>query len=136
MKQEVAAEKLGISDATLRKVEEGEGSLYLKYLYAICQLLKLSPDMVLYRASGPMWVSLLKKVAQDLNAPPVPPFRKTMLDALDARQQAERKELEAKLLWESALLFNTHLLLQEPVTTAAAPDPPGSAAPSGSRRPG
>jgi transcriptional regulator with XRE-family HTH domain len=112
MKQEVVAGKAGMSDTTLRKVEDGLGPLRNKYLDAICPVLGLDRDVVLLEAAGFLWVSLLEKLALDPEGP-IPQLRERLLEAVDARHQAERQEIDVKLLWDSALFFKKKFLIQD-----------------------
>ena len=104
MKQEVVAAKAGLSDATLRKYENGKGSLYIKDIEAICKILGLNADVVLLEASTTMRGDLLSKLGKNPELP-LQDLQEERRAALRARQDAERKELEAELRWNGLLYF-------------------------------
>jgi transcriptional regulator with XRE-family HTH domain len=112
LKQETVAKKAGISDTTLRRIENGVGPLSNDYLRAICGALKLNPDLVLLEATIGLWESLLKRLAQDPQGP-IPLLRSQVLEAVDARHEAERRETDAKLLWDSLLFYKTQFINPE-----------------------
>jgi transcriptional regulator with XRE-family HTH domain len=112
VKQETVANKAGISDTTLRRIENGVGPLSNDYLQKICKALKLNPDLILLEGTIALWLSLLQKLARDPEGP-IPFLREKILDAVDERQRAERKEIDARLLWDSLLFFKDKLLSPE-----------------------
>jgi hypothetical protein len=90
LKQEVAAQQVGMSYATLRGMETGALRLSLEYLDKVC----------------PVYHFHLKKLARDPSEQIVGRLEQ-VLEAVDARHKAERKEAEAKLLWDGHLLLCT-----------------------------
>ena len=112
LKQEVVARKAGISDTTLRRIENGVGPLRNDYLMDICKVLGLNPDLVLLEALTPLWLAVAEKLARDPMGP-VPFLREKVMAAVDARHQAERKEIDAKLFWDSFLFFKMKYVSSE-----------------------
>lgn len=104
MSQGAVAKKVGISDKTLRNIEKGIGPLPNDYFFPICQVLNLNPDQILLEAIIPFWLSVLEKLTQDPTGP-FPALREKLLEALDQRHRAERKEADMKLLWDSVIHF-------------------------------
>lgn len=104
MKQEVVAAKAGLSDATLRKYENGKGSLYKQDIESLCQILGLNSDVVLLEASTAMRGDLLERLGRSPELP-LNDLQEERRAALKARQDAERKELEAELRWNGLLYF-------------------------------
>lgn len=112
MKQEVVAKKAGMSDKTLRWIEQGKLRVSRKDLAAICPLVKLDPDKVLLEAAAAMWDLQLEKLARDPGER-IARSREKLLEAVRARHRAEHEEIEAKLLWDSALFFEAQLVARD-----------------------
>jgi hypothetical protein len=106
LKQEVAAQQVGMSDATLRGMETGALRLSLEYLDKVCPVYQLNSSLVLAEAASALYDFHLKKLARDPSEQIVGRLEQ-VLEAVDARHQAERKEAEAKLLWDGHLLLCT-----------------------------
>lgn len=123
MKQEVVAKKAGMSDTTLRWIEQGKLRVSHENLDAICPLLKLDRDVVLLEAAIALSDLQIKKLARDPGER-IARSREKVLEAVRARHRAEHEEIEAKLLWDSALFFEAQLVVRAggPADGDAAPD--------------
>jgi transcriptional regulator with XRE-family HTH domain len=102
MKQEIVAEKVKLSDATLRKIEKGQASVPIPLLESICKVLGVNPDVLVLEASTAMRCDLLGRLGRDPELPLYDLQEKRRV-ALKARHEAELKELEADLSWDSVL---------------------------------
>lgn len=106
MKQEVLAEKIGVNDATLRRIETGQGSMRPRYVRAICEALGLDYGEVVTEALFTFW----NRFRSSDTAPgsrPIQFLRERILARVDAHQKTERELVEAYLDFESFVHFKT-----------------------------
>ncbi len=106
MKQEVVASKAGMSDATLRKIENGLFSPQNEQLVAICKAVGLNHDVVLLEAATSLSQTLLERLGRDPDLD-LHGLREKMIAAVKARHQSELEEIEAKLSWGRLLYLKT-----------------------------
>jgi transcriptional regulator with XRE-family HTH domain len=112
MKQKVAAKNAGMSDATLRKIEDGELPVSYEYLDKICPVLKVERDEILLEAGIRFCLSLIKTLGRNPNVL-VSKLREEILENVDARHQAERRQIDAQLHWNSLLFFKGKFFIQD-----------------------
>jgi transcriptional regulator with XRE-family HTH domain len=106
MKQEVVASKAGMSDATLRKIENGSYSPQNEQLELICKALGLNHDMVLLEASTSLAQSLLERLGRDPSLD-LHGLREKRISIVKARHQLELEEVEAEFSQDSLLYLQT-----------------------------
>jgi transcriptional regulator with XRE-family HTH domain len=102
MKQEVVASKAGMSDATLRKIENGLFSPQNEQLEAICKTVGLNQDVVLLEAATSLAQTLLERLGRDPDLD-LHGLREKMIAIAKARHQLELEALETQLSWGSLL---------------------------------
>jgi transcriptional regulator with XRE-family HTH domain len=110
MKQEVVAKKAGLSDASLRKIENGLGPLHNNYIELICKSLGLNYDAVLLEAITNLRCALLERLGRDPESP-LYDLQEKRKAALTARHEAERKQLEADLEWDNSLYLKRKMFV-------------------------
>ena len=106
MKQEILAEKIGVNDATLRRIETGQGSMRPRYVRAICEALGLDYGELVTEALFTFW----NRFRSSDTAPgsrPIQFLRERILARVDAHQKTERDLVEAYLDFESFVHFKT-----------------------------
>jgi len=106
MKQEVVAAKAGMSDATLRKIENGSYSPQNEQLESICKALGLNHDIVLLEASTSLAQSLLERLGRDQNLD-LHGLREKRIAIVKARHQLELEEVEAEFSQDSLMYLKT-----------------------------
>jgi transcriptional regulator with XRE-family HTH domain len=104
MKQEILAEKIGVNDATLRRIESGQGSMRPRYVRAICKALGLDYEETVTEALFTFWNSLGSSAAEK-GERPLQLLREKILARVDAHQKTERELVEAYLDFESFVHF-------------------------------
>lgn len=106
MKQDALAEKIGVNDATLRRIEGGRGPLQPRYVRAICQALGADYEEILTEALFTFWNDLRHSGAPQ-GARPLELLREKILLRVDAHQKTERDLVEAYLDFETFVHFKT-----------------------------
>jgi transcriptional regulator with XRE-family HTH domain len=106
MKQEVVASKAGMSDATLRKIENGLFSPQNEQLESICKALGSNHDVMLLEASTSLAQTLLERLGRDPDLE-LHGLREKRIATLKARHQLELEEIEDEFSWESLAYLKT-----------------------------
>jgi transcriptional regulator with XRE-family HTH domain len=106
MKQETLAKKIGVNDATLRRIESGQGPLRPKYVRAICDALGLDYGELVTEALFTFWNNF-RTSGSGPGERPVQFLRERILARVDAHQKTERELVEAYLDFESFVHFKT-----------------------------
>jgi|GEM_PF-2061772 len=109
------AEKIHISDGTLRRIEFGQGPMRPKLVKAICEVLSLRFADVVLEALFSFWMDFQKKAAAGGEAGsanalgPYHRLRETVLDKFDANTRTRRELIEAQLDMEAFIHFKRRL---------------------------
>jgi transcriptional regulator with XRE-family HTH domain len=106
MKQEAVASKAGMSDATLRKIENGLFSPQSGQLEVICKTVGLNHDVVLLEAATSLAQALLERLGRDPDLD-LHGLREKKIALAKLRHQSELEELEVDLSWGSLLYLKT-----------------------------
>lgn len=104
MKQDVLAKKIGVNDATLRRIEAGQGPLRPRYVRAICQTLGADYEEILTEALFTFWNDLRRSDSAQ-GARPLELLREKILLRVEAHHKTERDLVEAYLDFESFVHF-------------------------------
>jgi transcriptional regulator with XRE-family HTH domain len=102
IKQEVLARKIDINDATLRRIETGQGPVRPKNVRAICRALGADYQEIVTEALFTYWKSLTSRESSPLRI-----LRARLLTHLEAHQKTQRELIEAYLDFESFVHFKT-----------------------------
>jgi transcriptional regulator with XRE-family HTH domain len=113
MKQETLAKKIGVNDATLRRIESGQGSMRPRYVRAICTALGLDYSELVTEALFTFWNNF-RATGSAPGTRPVQFLRERILARVDAHQKTERDLVEAYLDFESFVHFKTKFEDQTP----------------------
>jgi transcriptional regulator with XRE-family HTH domain len=105
MKQEVLAKKIGLNDATLRRIETGQGSMRPRYVRAICEALGVDYEEIVTEALFTFWNGFRGAGAQGER--PLQILRERILTRVEAHQKTQRDLIEAYLDFESYVHFKT-----------------------------
>ena len=103
IKQEDLARQIGVNDATLRRIEAGQGARPA-YVKSICQALHLSYEEVVTEALFDLWQGL-HGGAEGAGRAPLQTFRDSLAEKLDAYQKSQRALFEAYFEFESFVHF-------------------------------
>jgi len=103
IKQEELARKVGINDATLRRIEAGQGARPA-YIRSICEALGLSYEEVVTEALFDLWRGFHKSKKRAEQAP-LQVFRDSLFEKFDAYQESQRALFEAYFEFESFVHF-------------------------------
>lgn len=106
MKQETLAKKIGVNDATLRRIESGQGSMRPRYVRAICAALGLDYGELVTEALFTFW-NQFRTAGTAPGERPIQFLRERILARVDAHQKTERDLVEAYLDFESFVHFKT-----------------------------
>ena len=113
MKQETLAKMIGVNDATLRRIESGQGSMRPRYVRAICAALGLDYGELVTEALFTFWNRFRSSDAAP-GSRPIQFLRERILARVDAHQKTERDLVEAYLDFESFVHFKTKFEGQAP----------------------
>jgi len=103
IKQEELARQIGINDATLRRIEAGQGARPA-YVKSICEALGLSYEEVVMEALFDLWRGF-HKGTEGAGPAPLQMFRDSLFEKLDAYQESQRALFEAYFEFESFVHF-------------------------------
>lgn len=101
LSQEALAKLIGSSDATVRRIESGQGSIHPALLKKLCDALGLSYTDLVTRALIKTWRALHGPEG----AGPFEDFRERLLARFDARKSGDRDFLEDVLDYASFLMI-------------------------------
>jgi len=102
IKQEDLARKVGINDATLRRIEAGQGARPA-YVRSICEALDLSYEDVVTEALFDLWRGFHS--TEGAGRMPLQMLRESLFEKLDAYQKSQRALFEAYFEFESFVHF-------------------------------
>ena len=105
IKQEELARQIGINDATLRRIEAGQGARPA-YVRSICEALGLSYEEVVTEALFDLWRGFHKST-EGAGQAPLQVFRDSLFEKFDAYQESQRALFEAYFEFESFVHFKT-----------------------------
>ena len=103
IKQEDLARQIGINDATLRRIEAGQGARPA-YVKSICEALGLSYEEVVTEALFDLWRGF-HSGTEGAGRVPLQMFRDSLFEKLDAYQKSQRALFEAYFDFESFVHF-------------------------------
>ncbi|HEX3526363.1 MAG TPA: helix-turn-helix transcriptional regulator [Thermoanaerobaculia bacterium] len=103
IKQEELARKVGINDATLRRIEAGQGARPV-YVRSICEALGLSYEEVVTEALFDLWRGFHQST-EGAGQAPLQRFRDSLFEKFAAYQESQRALFEAYFEFESFVHF-------------------------------
>jgi transcriptional regulator with XRE-family HTH domain len=115
MSQVALAEKLRISDATLRRIETGLGPMRPRIVASICKALDLRLDDVVLEALFSFWKDFQRRATEgggEDSANVLGPYqrlRERILDKFDAHVRSRRELMEADLDLQAFIHFKLKL---------------------------
>lgn len=103
IKQEELARKIGINDATLRRIEAGQGARPA-YVKSICEALDLAYEDVVTEALFDLWRGF-HDATEGAGRMPLQRLRDNLFERFDAYQKSQRALFEAYFEFESFVHF-------------------------------
>jgi transcriptional regulator with XRE-family HTH domain len=103
IKQEDLARQIGVNDATLRRIEAGQGARPA-YVKSICEALNLSYEEVVTEALFDLWRGF-QGGPEGAERVPLQRFRDSLVEKFDAYQKSQRALFEAYFEFESFVHF-------------------------------
>jgi transcriptional regulator with XRE-family HTH domain len=113
--QVALANTLDVNDATLRRIEAGQGPMRSKHVKAICKALDLRLTDVVLEALISFWMDFQRKAEEEGepgSANPLGPYhrlREKILDKFDANTRTQRELIQAHLDMEAFIYFKLRL---------------------------